>query len=85
MQGETKRCYLYSEIDPTVGWHDVEAHTQDAAEKGFVVQSEKFEGSGHCAHIRVGGGRRYWAIVNSLWQGKTKITRCLAPEDIHKC
>ena len=68
MQRETKRGYVYSETDPMVGWHDVEAHAQDAAEKGFVVQTEKFEGSGHCAHVRVGGGMRYWAIVNALWQ-----------------
>lgn len=72
MPEETKRCYIYSEADPMVGWHDVEAHARDAAEEGFVVQREKFEGSGHCAHIRVGGGMKYWAIVNTLWQTRTR-------------
>lgn len=72
MQGETKRCYIYSETDPMVGWLDVEAHAQDAADKGFLVQSEKFEGSGHCAHIRVNEGMRYWAIVNALCQARER-------------
>ncbi|KAL8721431.1 MAG: hypothetical protein Q9225_001906 [Loekoesia sp. 1 TL-2023] len=67
MQGETKRCYIYSETDPMVGWDDVEAHSQDASKKGFMVQHEKFEGSGHCAHVRIDGGIRYWAIVGALW------------------
>ncbi len=70
MQRETKRCYIYSETDPMVGWRDVEAHARDAAEEGFVVRCEKFEKSEHCAHIRVGGGTRYWAIVNTLWQAR---------------
>lgn len=70
MPKETRRCYIYSETDPMVGWHDVEAHARDAAGEGFVVQCEKFDGSGHCAHIKVGGGLRYWAIVNTLWQAR---------------
>lgn len=74
MQGETKRCYIYSETDPMVGWHDVEAHARDAAEEGFVVQCEKFERSGHCAHIRVEGGMRYWAIVNTLWKAGRSVS-----------
>lgn len=68
MQGETKRCYIYSDTDPMVRWDDVEAHAQDAAKRGFVVQCEKFEGTGHCAHARFGGGMRYWTIVNDMWQ-----------------
>lgn len=51
-----------------VDWLDVEAHAQDAVKSGFVVRSEKFEGSGHCAHMRVEGGTRYWAIVKEMWQ-----------------
>lgn len=68
IQKEKKRCYIYSETDPMVEWRDVEAHARDAARKGFVVQYEKYDGSGHCAHLRVGGGSRYWTIVNTLWQ-----------------
>ncbi len=72
MQRETKRCYIYSETDPMVGWRDVEAHARDAAKAGFLVHCEKFEKSGHCAHVRVGGGTRYWAIVNTLWQARRR-------------
>lgn len=72
MPEETKRSYIYSEIDPMVGWHDVEDHARDAAGEGFVVQREKFDGSGHCAHIKVGGGTRYWAIVDALWQARRR-------------
>lgn len=68
MKRETSRCYIYSEADPMVDWLDVEAHAQDAVKSGFVVRSEKFEGSGHCAHMRVEGGTRYWAIVKEMWQ-----------------
>lgn len=72
MPEETKRCYIYSGTDPMVGWHDIEAHAQHAAGEGFVVQREKFVGSGHCAHVKVEGGIRYWAIVNNLWQARRR-------------
>ena len=68
MKSESCRCYIYSESDSMVGWRDIEDHAVDAAEKGFNVQREKFEGSGHCAHARVAGGTRYWALVDHLWQ-----------------
>ena len=70
MQAETKRCYVYSETDPMVGWRDVEDHAREAAERGANVRREKFEGSGHCAHVRVGGGARYWMIVDALARAK---------------
>ena len=48
---DARRCYVYSEEDPMVGWHDVEDHANEAERRGFVVQTEKFSGSGHCAHV----------------------------------
>ena len=69
MKSESSRCYIYSESDFMVGWRDIEDHAIDAADKGFTVQSEKFDGSGHCAHVRVAGGAKYWAVVDRLWQG----------------
>ena len=72
MKSELCRCYIYSESDSMVDWHDIEDHAADAAEKGFIMQSEKFEGSGHCAHARVAGGTRYWAIVDHLWQARQR-------------
>ncbi|KAL8737013.1 MAG: hypothetical protein Q9181_002100 [Wetmoreana brouardii] len=51
---ETQRVYVYSDVDDMVPWHDIEEHAVEAKEKGFHVQTEKFMGSGHVAHIRVG-------------------------------
>lgn len=70
MPRETRRCYIYSEADPMVGWRDVEAHAQSAVDNGFVVQCEKYGASGHCTHVRVDGGKRYWAAVHTLWQSR---------------
>lgn len=64
---ETKRVYIYSDVDPMVHWQEVEDHAADAGMKGYTVQLQKFEGSGHAAHVRVGGGERYWRIVKDLW------------------
>lgn len=70
MGRETRRCYIYSEADSMVGWRDVEAHTRSAVENGFVVQREKYGASGHCSHVRVDGGTRYWGVVHTLWQSR---------------
>lgn len=67
-ENETRRCYIYSDADDMVSWRDIEAHAEDARQKGFVVQTEKFQGSAHCQHIRVEGGK-YWGIVNDVWRG----------------
>ena len=64
---ETNRVYIYSDGDPMVHWQEVEDHADDARMKGYAVQMERFEGSGHAAHVRVGGGQRYWRIVKNLW------------------
>lgn len=68
MQGEKGRCYVYSDTDLMVDYHDVESHVAEARLKGFAVRAERFEGSGHCAHARVGGGDRYWSIVGEMWE-----------------
>ena len=68
MKGELKRGYIYSEADQMVDWRVVEEHARDAEAKGFVVRREKFEESGHVAHMRVGGGVRYWGIVEGMWE-----------------
>ncbi|KAL8660007.1 MAG: hypothetical protein Q9202_006861 [Teloschistes flavicans] len=85
MQGERERFYVYSEMDPMVGWADVEAHAQDASKKGFEVRCEKFQGTGHCAHVRADDGVRYWNIVHSLWDGGEEKTMAAVPnEDVCK-
>ena len=69
---ETKRVYIYSDADRMVHWKEVEDHAEDARNKGFLVGLEKFEGSGHAAHVRVGSGERYWEIIKDLWQNQRK-------------
>ena len=68
IKGELKRGYIYSEADQMVDWRVVEEHARDAEAKGFVVRREKFVESGHVAHMRVGGGVRYWGIVEGMWE-----------------
>ena len=70
MPNETRRCYIYSQADPMVGWRDVEAHAQSAVDNGFIVRCEKYDTSGHCSHVRFDGGTRYWAAVRMLWHSK---------------
>ena len=69
---ETKRVYIYSDADRMVHWQEVEDHAAAAKRKGFAVDMERFEGSGHAAHVRVGGGERYWRIVKDLWRESSK-------------
>lgn len=72
MSRETKRIYIYSDTDRMVHWKEVEDHAEDARNKGFMVELERFEGSEHASHVRVGGGERYWRIVKDLWQEQSK-------------
>lgn len=67
-QGERGRCYIYSKADPMVGWWDVEAHAMEAMERGLRVKQETYVGTGHCAHVREGGGVRYWEVVKGMWE-----------------
>ena len=64
--------YIYSDTDPMVHTEEVEDHATDARQKGFVVDLEQFHGSGHAAHVRIGGGERYWRIVKDLWAQSAK-------------
>ncbi len=64
---ETKRGYIYSENDEMVPWQDIQDHAAEASKIRFNVKLEKFGGSGHVAHARVGNGERYWRTVEQLW------------------
>lgn len=66
--GEGRRLYVYSKEDDMVDWNAVEDHGREAEERGFGVQLEMFEGSGHAAHM-LKDGTRYWASVEKLWSG----------------
>lgn len=69
---ETKRVYIYSEADDMMDWQGVEEHARVARRRGWRVEMEKFEGSRHVAHVRVGDGVRYWGIVEKLWKGSNE-------------
>ena len=68
MVKETKRVYIYGDADAMVPWQEVEDHARDSKEQGFRVATERFEGTGHVSHVRVGGGKRYWQIVERFWK-----------------
>lgn len=53
-----------------VRWRDVEAHAVEARERGCRVRRERFGETGHCAHVREGGGGRYWGVVKGVWEGE---------------
>lgn len=59
---ECRRCYVYSKTDDLIPWKDVEGHADDAEERGWIVEKERFEGSEHVAHMRL-DPQRYWKIV----------------------
>ena len=72
VSGSGGRTYIFSSSDPLVSYRDVEAHADDAERCGFQnVRRERFEGTGHVAHVRGegsgDGGERYWGIVRESW------------------
>lgn len=70
LMSEVRRCYIYSEEDSMIDFHAVEDHAREAVAGGFAVQKAKFQGSAHCAHVRIGNGARYWNAVKSVWDGR---------------
>ena len=72
---EQRRVYIYSDVDRIIPWQDVEDHAVEARRKGLNIQLEKFVGSAHVAHARVGDGERYWRIVNEVWKSSVNLAR----------
>ncbi|KAL2429650.1 hypothetical protein ABEF95_008692 [Exophiala dermatitidis] len=68
-QGKVKRVYIYSQADKLIPAADVEAHAKEAmAVIGpDRVKLEDFVTSRHVAHV-VLDEKRYWTIVENLWQ-----------------
>ncbi|KAK3322825.1 hypothetical protein B0H66DRAFT_555313 [Apodospora peruviana] len=66
--GEVRRAYIYSEADVLVDYTKVEAHADEAEQKGFAVTREKFVASAHVAHARM-DENRYWGGVRRVWNG----------------
>lgn len=74
IDGDAKRCYIYSPQDELVGMSDVQDHARDARGKGFSVREEVFMGSQHVAHAKH-DPVRYWNVVRDQW------ARTLAKEE----
>ncbi|CAG8983794.1 hypothetical protein HYALB_00006759 [Hymenoscyphus albidus] len=68
--GRAKRLYVYSVGDEMVEWRDVEEHIKEAKERGYKVEGERFEESGHVAHMLY-DPERYWAAVEMLWRSNS--------------
>ncbi|KAI1378021.1 hypothetical protein F4677DRAFT_414233 [Hypoxylon crocopeplum] len=68
MVKETRRVYIYGDIDNICSPSAIEAHAADAKSKGFNVQIECFKSSGHVAHM-IADPDRYWEIVKGIWMG----------------
>jgi homoserine acetyltransferase len=63
---DVPRLYLYSTVDEMVPYDEVERHAEDARKKGVeLVESVRFENSGHCAHIGM-YGEQYWSAVRKV-------------------
>ncbi|TVY16074.1 hypothetical protein LARI1_G005051 [Lachnellula arida] len=63
---DTPRLYVYSVADDMVAWQDVEEHANEAKKLGYAVYMEKYQDSGHAAHMLV-DRERYWGAVDRLW------------------
>lgn len=60
------RLYVYSASDKIVRFDLVEAHIEEARERGLDVVVERFETSAHVSHARKDPGR-YWGAVEKMW------------------
>lgn len=61
------RTYVFSQADELIAWRDVEDHAVEAAEVlGLTSLVVRYEGSGHCAHVREDEGV-YWGAVRRTW------------------
>ncbi|KAF2707689.1 hypothetical protein K504DRAFT_458170 [Pleomassaria siparia CBS 279.74] len=65
--GQRKISYLWGKGDDLVDWVDIVDHAEEAKEKGWLVRSEEFVGSGHCGHLRVDAGK-YTEAVRAVWE-----------------
>lgn len=63
-KGVPTRCYIYSDADELVDWHDVEKHASDSEVSGWAVHRELFQGTPHVGHMRAEPDR-YWGIVKT--------------------
>ncbi|KAF8709765.1 hypothetical protein AX14_013470 [Amanita brunnescens Koide BX004] len=65
------RLYIYSTRDNMIRWQDVESHAKDAEEWCAHVRKERFEDTGHVAHMRK-DPERYWGVIKEVWSAACK-------------
>jgi hypothetical protein len=54
-----------------IRWQDVESHAKDAEEWCAHVRKERFEDTGHVAHMRK-DPERYWGVIKEVWSAACK-------------
>lgn len=64
---EAKRLYLYSKEDDLISYEDIEAYVAESKERGYVVRTELFDGSGHVGHMRK-HPEQYWEAIKDAWK-----------------
>ncbi|KAJ4146182.1 hypothetical protein NW754_001646 [Fusarium falciforme] len=64
---EAKRLYLYSKEDDLISYEDIEAYVAESKERGYVVRTELFDGSGHVGHMRK-HPEQYWKAIEDAWK-----------------
>jgi hypothetical protein len=63
---QVKRLYLYSKEDDLIAYEDIEQCAAESRQKGYVLRTEIFEGSGHVGHMRM-HSQKYWSAVSRAW------------------
>ncbi|RCI12623.1 hypothetical protein L249_0314 [Ophiocordyceps polyrhachis-furcata BCC 54312] len=62
-----RRTYLYGTADDIIDYRDVEDNARKAADAGFAVRMERFDGGMHVA-LALAHPERYWAAVRRSWK-----------------
>ncbi|KAJ6784317.1 hypothetical protein PWT90_07671 [Aphanocladium album] len=70
---EVRRTYVYGTEDHMIPPSDVEHEARLAAEAGFNVRLERFEGATHVA-IPMSHRDQYWRVVKESWHGEEPAT-----------
>lgn len=67
---EARRCYIYSDTDALILDTDIEDHAKQAEERGLKVDTFKFVGTAHVAHMK-SDPVKYWAVVEKAWDASS--------------
>jgi pimeloyl-ACP methyl ester carboxylesterase len=68
-----RRLCLYGPGDEIIAASAIEAHSAAARAKGYKVDLESFDGSGHVGHMRA-YPERYWGAIKDAWEKASRDT-----------